>query len=300
MNAPAPSRPARWRAELRDLFEVVLVPGLAAILPWSIAFRIFRRIAGMDWLYRDVTDNAYAQARRLGWAEHADDWRRRRRLTALVDHADHYLSRTRSDAWMASHMDIDGQWPDPAQPGLGLTFHWGAGMWGLRHAAANGLKAHMLVASVDPAHFGGRSVLHRYIVARTHSIALALKRPFIDVSSDMRLILKALRANEQVFAVIDVPADQVSTSSPMQVLGLPSRLPTALLRLAVDKQVPVFVYVTGFRIEDGRRFVRVRELGVPQDLETLVRQVEQELDRTIQQDAPAWHFWGEAERFFRA
>lgn len=295
----AARRPARWRAELRDLFEVVLVPGLAAILPWPVAYRLFRRLAGQSWLYGAETERAFEQAQRLGWAGDAAEWRRRRRLTTLVDHADHYLARTRSDAWMARHMDIDGAWPDPARPGLGLTFHWGAGMWGLRHAAAHGLKAHMLVASVDPAHFGGRSLLHRYIVARTRSIALALRRPFIDVSSDMRPLLKALRANEQVFAVIDVPADQVSASAPMQVIGLPSRLPTALLRLAVDKQVPVFVYVTGFRIENGRRFVRVRELGVPQDLETLVRQVERELDRTIQQDAPAWHFWGEAERFFR-
>ena len=46
------------------------------------------------------------------------------------------------------------------------------------------------------------------------------------------------------------------------VVGLPARLPTALLRLAVDKRVPVFIYVTGYRIEDGRRFVRIKQLGV--------------------------------------
>ena len=137
------------------------------------------------------------------------------------------------------------------------------------------------------------------IAARTRSIALALRRPFIDVSTDMRLVLKALKAREQIFAVIDVPADQVTASQPIQVLGLPARLPTALLRLAVDRQVPVFLYVTGFRVADGQRFVRIQQLGVPTDLDSLVRQVAEELDRTIQQDAPQWHFWSEAERFFR-
>ena len=301
MNAPAARAAAlqRLRHELRDLLEVVLLPGLAAVLPWRIAFRLFRRIAAAGWLYREATERAYAQAARLGWVADPAEWRRRRRLTTLVDHADHYLSRTRSDAWIAKHMEAQGEWPDPAQPALGLTFHWGAGMWGLRHAAARGLKAHMLVAAVQGAHFRGRSILHRYILARTESIALALRRPYIDVSTDMRLVLRALRANEQVFAVIDVPADQVSTSQSVQVIGLPARLPTALLRLAVERGIPVFIYVTGFHVEDGRRFLRILQLGVPESLDALLRSVEQELDRTIQQDAPAWHFWGEAERFFR-
>jgi hypothetical protein len=288
----------RLRDELRDLVEVVLLPGLAAVLPWPIAFRIYRRLAATRWLYRDASERALGEAARLGWVADPAEWLRKRKLTTLVDHADHYLSRTRGDGWLSRHVDTEGEWP-AGQAGLGLTFHWGAGMWGLRHAAAHGMKAHMLVASVDKAHFAGRSILHRYIVARTRSIALALRRPYIDVSADMRLVLKALRGDEQVFAVIDVPADQVSTSQAVQVMGLPARLPTALLRLAVDKQVPVFVYVTGFRIEDGQRFVRIRQLGVPADLDTLVREVEAELDRTIQQDAPAWHFWSEAERFFR-
>ncbi len=290
---------ARLRAEWRDLLEVVLVPGLAAVLPWRIAYRIFRHVAAQGWLYDAPARRALDQARRLSWAGDEHQWLLRRRLTTLIDHADHYLSRTRSDRWMREHMVVDGAWPEPGKAALGLTFHWGAGMWGLRHAADHGLAAHMLVAAVQGEHFRGHAVLHRYILARTRSIALALRRPYIDVSADLRLALRALRANEQIFAVIDVPADQVTASQPIQVLGLPARLPTALLRLAVDRQVPVFIYVTGFRVEDGKRFVRIRQLGVPTDLDTLVHQVAEELDRTIQADAPLWHFWSEAERFFR-
>ena len=38
----------RLRTELRDLLELVLLPGLAAVLPWQICFRIFRRLDAFD------------------------------------------------------------------------------------------------------------------------------------------------------------------------------------------------------------------------------------------------------------
>lgn len=289
----------RLRRELRDLVEVVLVPGLAAILPWNIAFRIFRRMAGRDWLYQEPTNHALAEASKRGWAPQPAHWARVRKLTTLVDHADHYLARTRSDAWMDRYLDVEGEWPRAGEAAIVLTFHWGAGMWALRHACRAGLKGHMLVAPLASAHFAGRSVLHRYIRARTKSIALSLQCPFFDVANDMRALFKALQGKEQIFAVIDVPADQVSASQPLQILGLPARAPTALLRLAVDRSIPVFVYATGIRLDTGRRFLRIRQVDAGKGLDVLVDQVFHELESVIREDPPAWHFWGEAERFFR-
>lgn len=290
----------RAAAEARDLLEVVLVPGLAALLPWPWVYRLFRRLAARHWLYEPAVARAVEQARARHWVGPSEaDWVLRRRLTTLVDHADHYLSRTRGSRWLARYVHLEGEWPPPGQPALCLTFHWGAGMWGLRSAAGAGVRAHMLVASPDAAHFRGHAILHRYIVARTNSITQALGRDCIDVSADMRQVPRALAAGDAVFAVIDVPADQVTASAPIQVLGMPARLPTALLRLAVTRQIPVHVYVTGYRLEDGHRFVRIQSLGVPADLPTLVAQVEACLDETIRADAPMWHFWGEADRFFR-
>ncbi|WP_374664933.1 hypothetical protein [Ramlibacter sp.] len=291
---------ARLGAEARDLLEVVLVPGLAALLPWPWAYRLFRRIAARPWLYESSVARAAAQARARQWVGTSEaDWMLRRRLTTLVDHADHYLSRTRGAGWLSRFVHQEGEWPRPGQPALCLTFHWGAGMWGLRSAAAAGVRAHMLVASPDAAHFRGHAVLHRYILARMNSITKALGRECIDVSADMRQVPRALAAGDAVFAVIDVPADQVTASAPIRVLGLPARLPTALLRMAVAKAIPVHVYVTGYRLEDGHRFVRIQSLGAPRDLATLVGQVETLLDEAIRADAPMWHFWGEADRFYR-
>lgn len=289
----------RARFELRDLVEVVLIPGLAALLPWPVTIRVFKRLAKVGWLYRHPSNKALVEARKRGWAPDPDGWLWGRKMTTLVDHADHFLARTRSDSWMDRYLDVQGQWPQPGEAALLLTFHWGAGMWALRHAHRAGLTGHMLVAPLDGAHFAGRAVMHRYIKARTNSIALALKAPFFDVAHDMRALFKALKRNEQILAVIDVPADQVSVSQPLTVLGMQARVPTALLRLAVERSIPVYLYVTGVRMDSGRRFLRIRRAESNAGLEALVKDVFQELEAIVAENPSAWHFWSEAERFFR-
>ena len=289
----------RLRTELRDLLELVLLPGLAAVLPWQICFRIFRRLARWDGLYRHTCHEALAQARMRGWALDEADWLLKRRLVTLVDHADFYLGRTRGDTWMARHLQALGSWPDATKSGVLCTFHWGAGMWGLRHARACGLTAHALVAPLDGAHFQGRAVLHWYARARTAEVARALGCPTLDVSSNLRPALRALREGEQVLAAIDVPSDQVAASEPVTLLGLRALMPKALLRLAVEQRIPVTLYLTGLDFATGRRYLQVIPVGVRTEVAALAQEVFQRLDAAIQQEPAAWHFWGEAPRFFR-
>jgi phosphatidylinositol dimannoside acyltransferase len=288
----------RLRNELRDLVEVGLLPGLAAVLPWRVCFAVFKWLSRRQFLYREPCERALVEAAKRGWAADPQTWIAHRRLVTLVDHSDHYLTRTRSDAWMAKHLNVQGSWPAPSEASLQLTFHWGAGMWALRHAHASGLKAHMLVAGVNGKHFLGHFVLHHYIRARTRSIALALRQPTVDVSVSLRPVLRALRANEQVIAVIDVPADQVSASQTIDLLGMQARIPTALIRVAVEQGTPVNVFLTGIDMSNGRRFLRIQPLGVHDDLNTLIQVVFKVLENAIRDDAAAWHFWSESERFF--
>jgi hypothetical protein len=289
---------ARLRTEARDLLELVVLPGLAALAPWRLAYRVLRLSARVLKPYRASTAAAIAQSGQRGWIGDAEHWALTRRIVTLVDHADLYLARTRSDAWMARHLDVEGQWPAPGQPGLICTFHWGAGMWGLRHARAAGLTAHALVAPLEGAHFAGRRVLHAYARARTAEVARALGCPALDISGSLRPALQALRRGEQVVAAIDAPADQVSASEETPLLGLRARVPRGLLRLAVDQGLPVTVYLTGLRIADGRRFLKIHSLGVHDDVGQLAKAVFGLLDEAIRSDPPAWHFWGEAPRIF--
>src|SRR5690606_37248672 len=137
-------RMERLRTELRDRAERVMAPAAGAGLPWKAGFALLRQLARWTWLYRGSCAQALQQARARGVVPPGQEmaWATERRLVTLVDHADHYLARTRSNRFMDRHLDVQGEWPDAHAPGICLTFHWGAGMWALRHAAAAGLRPH--------------------------------------------------------------------------------------------------------------------------------------------------------------
>lgn len=289
----------RLRDEARDLLELVLVPGIAAVLPWRWCFPLFRWLCGRDLLYRDSCRQALAEAAERGWVRgDPAEWLRARRLVTLVDHADFYLARTRSDRWMARHLSIDGAWPDPAEPAILCTFHWGAGMWGLRHASASGLHAHPLVAAHTREAFPGRSVRYWYYGQRLRAVAGALKREPIEVAASLRPVLRALRAGEPVVAAVDVPSDQVAASELIDFLGHPARVPRALLRVAVEARVPVTAFLTGIRLSDGQRTLKIRRLGPADDLRKLMIESFGLLQQAIEAEPAAWHFWEVAPRFF--
>lgn len=290
----------RLRTELRDTVELVLAPGLAALLPWRWCFALFRLLSRKPWLYRGACQAALDQARALGQVRPGDEarWMAVRRLVTLVDHADHYLAVTRSDAFMRRHMAVDGRWPDASQAAVCLTFHWGAGMWALRHASSQGLRAHALVAAMEGTPFAGRAVLRRYVQARTRSVGQAMGHAPLVVSGSLRPVVQALRRGEQVFAAVDVPADQVDASLPVTLCGMQARIPKGLLRLAQDMHVPVTVYVTGFDVTTGARSLGLVQIPPQNDVQALADAVFGHLQQALAQENAFWHFWGEAPRFF--
>ena len=289
----------RLRTELRDLLELVLLPGLAALLPWRWCFPVFQRLARLRWLYREPCEAALLQARSRGWAgENEAHWIWVRRLVTLVDHADHYLGLWRSDTWMRKHLQVQGAWPTSEQGVLLLTFHWGAGYWGLRHAAAHGLRPHALVATLGSQAYQGRTVMSWYARSRNAHVARTLGSPTIDVAQQLKQVIKALRDKQPLLGVVDVPADEAKASMSVEILGLQACVPRGLFRLAVDQKVPVLIYITGLDTRTGKRFLRIKPLGVQMSVEELAIQVFDELEQIIAENAPAWHFWGIAERIF--
>ena len=293
--------PTRWRPHVREALELVLLPGLAALLPWPWCFALFRWLSKRClWLYREPCERALHEAQARGWVtpEAAPLWLAQRRLVTLIDHADLYLAAARSNRWMQRHLSVQGQWPAAGQAGILATFHWGAGMWGLRHAQQAGLTPHALVAPLNGAHFVGHPVLHRYAQARTAYVSTALGCPTLDVSSSLRPAVRALRQGEQVLAAIDVPSDQVAASVPVHIAGMAAQVPKALLRLAVEQKVPVTVYMTGIDLHTGQRQLTIAALPVFDDVEGLADAVFAHLSEALHHSSVAWHFWSEAPRFF--
>ncbi len=289
----------RVRVEARDLLELVLIPGLAVFMPWTLCFRLFRWICfHTTFLYQDTCERALAQAHLRGYAPDPKTWIAMRRLITLIDHADYYLERSRTDAWMRRHLKVDGVWPSSECSSVLCTFHWGAGMWALRHAAAFGLKAHIIMAPARGSHFDGRFIARKYTQLRINAVTSALGCPIIDASISLRPILDFLKNGDQIISVTDVPADQVVSSKEIIILDQVARIPTALLRIAVEKKLPVSIFLTGVNVNNGSRYLSINNIGYIDNLDVLIDIIFSELEKKMRDEPAAWHFWSESERFF--
>ena len=141
---------AAMRSTAKLFVELFLLPGLAAILPWRWSFRLFRGVANGRRLYPEV-EWMVRGARSAGAADDEEGWRSALRLTRLFSFADLYLSMFRSDRWLRRHVDVSGNWPRGAF--LAVTYHWGAGLWALRHLKAHGKRTAFLSIRFDRATF---------------------------------------------------------------------------------------------------------------------------------------------------
>lgn len=288
----------RLRQELKDLLELVVLPGMAAVLPWPVCFNLFKRFARWHWLYRAQADAGAYQAAQLGFAADQEAWKAERRLVTLVDHADLYLALTRSNRWMHRHLRVSGEWPAPDKAALLCTFHWGAGMWGLIHAASHGIHPHALVASVQGSAFAGRFVLGHYARQRTAKVAKVLGQPTLDVTQSLRPVVRTLNQGGQILAAVDVPPDEAAAAEIVSLLNRQIRVPKALLRTASEKQTPVYVYVTGFDLTTGQRSLQITPMPHHGDSTALARDVFALLDTAIAAQPSLWHFWSELPRFW--
>lgn len=286
------------RVQLRDAIELFALPALAAILPWPLCFAIYKRLARLPWLYRNAALRALSEAQAHTCIQDSAQWLYQRKLVTLVDHADLFLSAFRSHRWMKRYVRVSGQWPDPGQPHILCTFHWGAGMWSLRHMRRAGVNARALAAPLSGTQFEGRPVLYLYARWRTAQSARELGNPTIDASASLRPVLTSIRAQEQIVAVVDVPADAVAAASTVPMLGGKISVPRGLLRLAAERTVAVTVFTVGIDLHSGYRNLLIKNLEPDPDPEGLIAHVFQEMEHALLSEPAAWHFWGEANRFF--
>lgn len=290
------------RVQARDLLELWLLPGLAAVLPWRWCFSMFRQLARWPWLYRAEVEAAVQGARQRGWLTEAElpRWTTERRLVTLVDHADCFLSRTRGTSWLRRHVTVHGSWPAAGHAAVLCTFHWGAGTWALRHARQAGMQAHKLVAGLDTPAYRGRPVMLRYARTRLAMVRHALGWPTLDTSAPLRALLDSLDRGHQVLAVMDVPADAVSASCEVELLGEKALMPRGLLRLAVQRELPVVMFMCGIELDSGRRWIEIRQLAPHDTVPALAADLFANLDAAIRAHPVQWHFWTQAPRFWRS
>lgn len=280
------------RPVLRNFVQLLLLPISVALLPWPFGFRWARLLTRFPQIYRREQTGCIPQAIAVGVAD-ADGraFARQQRLLRLVDHADLYLSRTRSDRWMRRYLHVDGQWP--ATPFLAIGFHWGTGMWALRHAGAHGANPRTLSIEFDHSSFVGEPFMYRYALRRNAEVARAARAEVVMRGAGVRNLLRALQRGQNVLALVDVPGADERNGARVSLLGHEVLMPLGVLQLAQRAGVPVVPFWCGFDLVDGRRFLHI---GAPRDsgdAVALAQSLAADLDRLLREAPWAWHLWAQ-------
>ncbi len=291
------SRKNRLRRELRVLVERWLVPALIALLPWSIGFRIARRLARWPWFFRERVDATVAIAQRYGMVDDAGRFAAEQRLYHLVDHIDLFLLKWRGDRYLDRHFDIDGDWPAGEGALITLSFHWGAGFWALRSLRRSGRRFAGLSVRTDPQSFAGHTLLHRYALLRNAEVIRTGAHDLVYIGDGPRPMLRALQAGTCLLTSIDVPG--VGGEMPVRLLDRDAQLPSGMIKLAEKAQVPIVFFAVWLDPATGRRKLRIREPLQVTDREAAMRFAATHFDWMLRTAPAAWHFWAYADAFFR-
>jgi phosphatidylinositol dimannoside acyltransferase len=288
------------RRLLRDALELFLIPGIALALSWPVCFRLFRRLSATSWLYRNETERALEGASKLVSIANPAAWASAYRLVRLVDHADLYLSRFRGDQWLRRYVSVQGPgWPKSG-PVLAITFHWGAGLWGLRHFRARRRQVSVLVRRVDEGEFSDVSVHYWYERLRTHETARAGGAPVIYADArSIPAMKRAIAGGIPVVGLFDVSVAGQRNFVETRFLGRTAMFPRGLLFLAVSTRVPIIIYRVGLDRTSGYRTLVISAPLIAQSEQQLAEVLVQQLEEAIRADSAAWHNWPGVDGFFK-
>jgi phosphatidylinositol dimannoside acyltransferase len=283
-----------WPVLKRQIAECIMLPALAATLPWPLAWRAIRALAARGRLFEGEAERAQA-----AWSAHDSliqerkSWLECHRLMRIVDHVDPALSLARSDGFLDRHVIVDGD-AIPAAPCLFVGFHYGTGFWSLRHLRRLGHHVSFLAAPVTRAHWPGQPLAFAFARLRKTGVERAGNAPVILVGGSADTIRAALRSGTSVLALIDVP-EPTTTTVTVRLLGHDVQFPDGILRIGAAERVPLIGYVASLDARGGTRHLRFTRL--PDDPAAALHALAAMLDAAIRRDPAAWHFWAEWPRF---
>ena len=260
-----------WRSELRHLTELFLIPMVTVLLPWSLGYRWLRLCARARWLMREEWQAALAGAQR--WLDISDpaDWAWRYRTVRLVDHADLWLGRVRSDRWMARHFSARPALPPPNRRAVGAFFHWCAGMWSVRALRATGTPVAPIARRFHRQAMGGTYFSYLYGKLRFDEFSRAAGRPLLYAPGTMKQALAELSQDHWVIGAPDIYPSDAPFPREVRAFGRRAWFTEGMLRVAREAGAPVFLFTLGVEFDTGRRDLRVAGPFPPDDPQLLQR-----------------------------
>ena len=287
------------RIETRCLLELYLIPGLCVLLPWSLGFRWLRWCARWPRLFSLEWRAALTEAR--NWVAIADEaeWAWRYRTTRLVDHADYWLSRTRSRGWLQRHAGVRGEWPCTRQAAVGVFFHWCGGMWAVRALHFAGPSSAVLAGHYSKRSMGMSWLGYFYGWLRLSELARAGGRPLIFAPGTVKKAQAELAAGHWVIGTPDVPPTETRLAKPVSLFGRPAQFTEGLLRIARDGGVPVVMFTLALDLASGRRELRISGPFDPND-PSLLQHIASYWQGLIEEKSWGFTLWPMMPAYFAA
>lgn len=245
------------RLELRALLELYLIPGLTVFVPWPVGFRWLRFCSRFRFLYGAEWRAALAQARDFVQVGDEQLWARQFRLCKLVDHADLYLSMTRSDRWLRRYVDGWDTIPRIDGGAVVIVIHWCPGFWLGRAVRRYGAPGHSVIAPPNRRAMGGSFLAYGYGMLRMREFKRVNGRVSLSPTGVVRRLLKILReqAGGKVWigGMLDVPPGPNAPGESVTVFGRPGYFPNGLIGIAKLAKVPIIMVTCGLDPRTGRR-----------------------------------------------
>ncbi|HSQ82774.1 MAG TPA: hypothetical protein VLU54_16855 [Casimicrobiaceae bacterium] len=272
----------------RQIGECLLLPALAASLPWRVAWPLLRALARRGFFFADGAARAAQAAAQRGFAENPASWAYSHRLMRIVDQIDPAISSSRGDRWMESHLTVDGD-PLPPGPCILVGFHYGTGFWSLRHLRRCGYRVSFLSRPIDASLAPGQPLRLAFMRWRMRQVEKAGGAPVIYVGGSVERIRAALRDGISILGMVDVPQPSSTSRAQVSFLGAIARFPDGLVRLAAAEKVPLVAYLARLDPQSGRRHLTLARLpiGGEDPMQSLVAL----LERAVRDDPSAWHLW---------
>ena len=288
------------RRELRASLERVLLPALAAMLPWRWCARLFWQIARAPWLYRADVEAAWVRAGQYAELPPDPQWKRRARFHLLVDNADYFLSLTRGPRWLRRHVRVSGSenLPEGVNPILLVTFHWGQGFWALRYLRDRGLPAAWLHAPVPHRLRVGEYVGGLMGRLRIRQVGRLAGAAPIPVGGSVAAMRERLRRGLPVMAMPDAPIRPGQRTLAVELLGRPAHIAAGVITMAADDGMPVHAYTMRADPLSGRRELAIGPALRGEDPAALAQALADALSAAIREDPAAWYVWPHADGFF--
>ena len=286
------------RVQLNDALECWLFPALAALLPWRAGFALLRLLSRLP-LYDERVAPALAGAQSLGLAPDVGAFRRRQRLYLLLEHADLFLSLTRSRRWFARHVRVHGAWPGEGKPYSAVFFHFGTGLWSMRQLASEAGAAHFLSGPLDLAADRSRPLRRAYSRLRLREVARVGRAAVIQTGGSAKQLREILERGPGVVVVGgDVPPGATHGTGAVHMFGRTGQLAQGLAQLAHATGTPLVVFSE--QIEGRERTLRIDPPLAVADVPAALQTLAERLEARVRADPAAWHFWPQIADYLHA